>query len=77
MSANGSSGIPTSRHWEIGDFDKDGNPDLMVKFDRRILQDALTPGPVEVMVTGSLEGGETFKGASDVEAISRGKKGKR
>jgi hypothetical protein len=74
MDINGASGIPASGHWEIEDFDRDGKPDLMVKFDRGIVQDFLSPGCVEIIVTGSLETGEHFKGTSNIEAILRGAK---
>ena len=52
---------------EIGDYDSDGVPDLMVKFDRAAVQDALTlSGALELTITGEVagigfEGGDTIK----------------
>jgi hypothetical protein len=58
---------PTS----IGDEDQDGIPDLMVKFDRRALQDHLMdkPGIMEIIVEGSLDDGTAIRGADHVKVI--------
>jgi len=48
---------------EIGDHDKDGIPDLMVKFDRAAVQAILQVGDnVEITVNGSLTDGRQFEG---------------
>ena len=41
---------------------------LMVKFDRRALADRLTPGDVELTVTGDLDGGFWFLGTDTITA---------
>jgi hypothetical protein len=44
-----------SKPVEIGDYDSDGIQDLMVKFDRRAVQDLLDPADeVEIIVTGEV-----------------------
>lgn len=53
---------------EIGDYDADGIPDLMVKFDRASLQDLLSPGDQLLIVTGNLED-QIFIGEDTIRAI--------
>jgi len=54
---------------EIGDYDNDGVPDLMVKFDRAAVQDALTMGEeVEVTITGEVAG-IGFEGSDTIRVI--------
>lgn len=58
---------------EIGDYDEDGVPDLMVKFDRQAVQDAVEPGEVEMEVFGYLmDGVQEFQGTDTVPVIERG-----
>jgi hypothetical protein len=57
---------PTS----IGDYDDDGIPDLMVKFDRSDVIDMLSPGTYNLKVTGELEDGSFFKGYSDLITVT-------
>ncbi|MEW6741321.1 MAG: LamG domain-containing protein [Planctomycetota bacterium] len=53
--------------WSIGDYDGDSVPDLMVKFDRQAVIDALPRGPfVEVTVTGDLVTGFSFSGTDTI-----------
>lgn len=57
---------PTS----IGDHDGNGIPDRMVKFPRRALASALTPGPAEIGVLGQLANGRYWSGSAKVTAMS-------
>jgi hypothetical protein len=56
----------------VGDHDKNGIPDLMLKFSRPALDPLLTPGVNSLEVTGSLVTGENFAGADDVRVIHHG-----
>ncbi len=59
----------------IGDYDVDGVPDLMVKFDRSDVQATLEPvDEVEVTVSGQLTDGTTFEGSDTIRVIEKGKK---
>jgi parallel beta-helix repeat protein len=54
---------------EVGDYDSDGIPDLMVKFDRTAVQDILTPGSqVDITITGEV-GGIIFEGSDTIRVI--------
>ncbi len=54
---------------EIGDYDGDGVPDLMVKFDRATIQDILDVGEqVEITVSGEV-GGIAFGGSDTIRII--------
>ena len=54
---------------EIGDYDNDGLPDLMVKFSRAAVKSLLTPGnQVEVTITGEVAG-IAFKGSDTIRVI--------
>jgi len=54
----------------IGDYDGDGIPDLMVKFDRSEVIALLTPGEmVYVMIYGILGDGTPFKGTDVIRVI--------
>ena len=57
---------------EIGDYDNDGLPDLMVKFHRTAVQDALAVGEeVEVTITGVVNG-IIFEGSDTIRVIITG-----
>lgn len=58
----------TVGHSEIGDYDCDGSPDLMVKFDRQELILLLEVGDAEFTVSGQLVDGAAFEG-SDVVRV--------
>ncbi len=58
---------------EIGDYDKDGIPDLMVKFDRSAVQGILEAGD-EVLITGKLTDIIYFEDSNTIEVINKGKK---
>jgi hypothetical protein len=60
--------IPAESHpTEIGDYDGDGVPDLMVKFDRSDVQDACSPGTATITVTGELTDGTVFEGQDTIQ----------
>jgi len=62
---------------EIGDYDSDGIPDLMVKFDKSEVQAILSPGEeVNLILTGKvLHNGDyiDFKGFDVIRVINQGK----
>jgi len=54
---------------KIGDYDKDGIPDMMVKFDRAALKSLLAPGDqVEITITGNVSG-IGFRGTDTIRVI--------
>jgi len=56
---------------EVGDYDSDGVPDLMVKLHRTAVQDALTVGEaVKVIITGEVSG-IIFEGSDTIRVIGR------
>ncbi len=57
----------------VGDFDGDGVPDLMVKFDRAALQSLVSVGEsVEVTISGTLADGTDFQGTDTIRVIDEG-----
>ena len=63
--------IPAEIHpTGIGDEDMDGIPDLMVKFDRSLVQDAANPGACMITVSGELSGGTVFEGYDTITVIN-------
>ena len=57
----------------IGDYDADGVPDLMVKFDRNAVQGTVEAGEsVEITITGQVNGTD-FKGTDTIKVIDKGK----
>jgi parallel beta-helix repeat protein len=67
--------VPAELHpTKIGDYDRDGIPDLMVKFDRAAVQKLLEPGEVKLTVTGKV-GTLDFEGSDTIRVIAPGKKG--
>ena len=58
---------------EIGDYDSDGIPDLMVKFDRAEVQSVVEVGEEELIVAGKLDDGTPFEGSDTIRVIERGK----
>ncbi|MEE9150432.1 MAG: hypothetical protein V3U20_01195, partial [Thermoplasmata archaeon] len=49
----------------VGDYDKDGIPDLMVKFERSKVEEMLLPGIYNLKISGQLTDGTLFEGYSD------------
>ena len=65
----------THKPIEIGDYDENGIPDLMVKFDRSAVQSILGVGEkVKITITGKLINGKPFEGRDIIRVIERGKK---
>lgn len=60
---------------EIGDHDKDGKPDLMVKFKRSPLHIEVGE-ETKITITGKLTDGTPFKGSDTIRVINKGKKKK-
>lgn len=58
----------------IGDYDEDGNTDLMMQFDRQELIPVLEVGDVVITVTGELLDGPMFQGTDTIRVIDRGGK---
>ena len=54
---------------EVGDYDNDGIPDLMIKFDRQELIDALGPGEHIIYLTGQLSDGTLLVGTDTIRVI--------
>lgn len=71
VTANGVPALPSPV--AIGDYDADGIPDLMVKFDAGALAAALPDGDAIIVVTGQLRSGAVlFEGSDTVRVFSRG-----
>lgn len=59
---------------EIGDYDKNGIPDLMVKFDRATVHGILEVGEeIKVTISGKLIDRRPFEGSDIIRVISQGK----
>lgn len=64
----------------IGDYNNNGTPDLMIKFDRRAVIDLITPnyeftaktGTAELTLTGRLNDGYIFQGIDTIKVILYG-----
>jgi PKD repeat protein len=56
---------------EIGDYDNDGVPDLMVKFDWLSVEDIVALGPTTLTVTGDVDS-STFTGSDTIDVIDTG-----
>jgi cell wall-associated NlpC family hydrolase len=60
---------------EIGDYDENGIPDLMVKFDRLAVQNILEVGEeVKVTISGKLIDEKPFEGSNIIRVIDKNKK---
>ena len=65
--------VPT----EIGDYDDDGIPDLMVKFNRTMVSDfilskGITYGNVTLTISGNLTDGTPFEGTDVIKVLFPG-----
>jgi hypothetical protein len=57
---------------QIGDYDFDGIPDLMVKFKRAAVQSILeVSDQVEITITGEVTGGKPFEGTVMIRVIEK------
>ncbi len=56
---------------QVGDHDEDGIPDLMVKFNRQLLQGRLCIDDQTITVSGTLTTGELFIGSDTIRVIDR------
>ncbi len=70
LSVNGYD-ISAESKTKIGDHDKDGKPDLKVRFNRRELQSRMFTGLEELTVSGSVNGAE-FVGSDTVAVRAKG-----
>jgi 5'-nucleotidase len=70
LSVNGYD-IPAESKYKISDYDKDGVPDLMVKFSRQELQSRMFVGSEELIVSGFADGAE-FVGSDTVSVKAKG-----
>jgi len=56
----------------IGDYDQDGIPDLMVKFDRALVQSILGVGKeIEITISGQFTSGVSFEGIDIIKVMSK------
>jgi len=62
------------QHSRVSDYNKNGIPDLMVKFDRKLVTASAGTGTVEMAVTG-LADGKFFQASDTVRVISPGRRG--
>jgi hypothetical protein len=74
LSINGSLIPATASPTEIGDYNDNGIPDVMVKFDRQLVQDACGTGAVEMIITCQTYDETNFEGSDTVLAIDKGQK---
>lgn len=58
-----------SEHWEVSDYNQNGIPDLMVKFDRQAVLEAIGNGEVEISITGSVYDYYFFQGTDTISVF--------
>jgi hypothetical protein len=75
LNVNGKMISAQSAPTSIGDYDRDGLYDLMVKFDRQTMIDALggRTGNMSLTLTGKLNNGSGFNGTGSIKVINPGK----
>jgi nitrous oxidase accessory protein NosD len=62
---------PQNKNFFTGDYDKDGIPDMMIKFSRQKVSQVFQSGEeVELIVSGSLKNGLLFEGSLSLKVIS-------
>jgi hypothetical protein len=64
--------VPSTKLVVVGDHDRNGKPDLTLKFLRADIDPHLVPGNNHLEVTGALLEGASFHGGDDVRVIARG-----
>jgi hypothetical protein len=63
---------PEAKLIEIGDYDGDGIPDLMAKFNRKAVQSILSVGDeAGIIITGRLIDGRLFEGTDTIRVIPK------
>jgi len=63
-----------SKPTAIGDYNHNRTPDLMVKFNRRSVQNILSAGDrVKITISGQLKDKRLFEGSDTIKVISNGK----
>jgi hypothetical protein len=72
---NGTIPVDPSAPKAIGDYDRDGVPDLMVKFDRTSVQSLIlyrhiTSGSVVLTLSGKLNDGTSFEGSDTIKVVA-------
>ena len=55
----------------IGDYDKDGIPNLMIKFDRKKLARLLDAGQMQLTLSGKMRSGKLFSGLSTLTVTGK------
>ncbi|MBC2717553.1 MAG: bifunctional metallophosphatase/5'-nucleotidase [Desulfobacteraceae bacterium] len=71
LNVNGYDILAETRPSGIGDYDHDGVPDLMVKFDRQSLQSRMFMGSEELVISGTADGAD-FMGSDTVSVKAKG-----
>lgn len=68
---NGTIEPAAERQPETGDYDADGIPDLMVKFDRAALCNLLSAGQQTVALTGTFNDGADLRGEDTIRVLAK------
>ncbi len=71
LNVNGYDFTAETKPYRIGDYDRDGVPDLMVKFDRQLLQSHMFIGSEELVISGTADGID-FQGSDTVFVKAKG-----
>ena len=71
LNVNGYDISAETKPYGIGDYDLDGIPDLMLKFNRQILQSHMFMGSEELTVSGTADGND-FQGSDMVSVKAKG-----
>ncbi len=72
ITANGVAALPSPT--TLGDYDANGIPDLMVKFDAQAVMAPLPDGEAIIVVSGKFLNGNAFEGSDSVRVISSEKR---
>lgn len=71
LTVNGYTLPAAPKPYAVGDYDANGVADLMVKFDRALLQARMFDGTQELIISGTADGA-AFMGTDSVSVIARG-----